>query len=194
VAGLALPLEWVSDSNRQQQQQEAAGGLPSAQQVFSRISSGSSSGRQEAAAGQLGSSSSQGGGVSAGLAAAEKEYLAHQIAALRISLAKRDADVARLEGEYLGRQGNGCMSMETVGWQVTAEHVRLVADDACACADRLAMLPVFLACVVRCVGRGCCAAAATGRNWQEQQQPAHPAAHTHSTCACQQQAQLSRQL
>jgi deoxyribodipyrimidine photolyase len=34
-----------------------------------------------------------------GLAAAEKEYLAHQIAALRISLAKRDADVARLEGE-----------------------------------------------------------------------------------------------
>jgi hypothetical protein len=34
-----------------------------------------------------------------GLAAAEKEYLAHQIAALRISLAKRDADVARLEGK-----------------------------------------------------------------------------------------------
>jgi hypothetical protein len=34
-----------------------------------------------------------------GLAAAEKEYLAHQIAALRISLAKRDADVTRLEGE-----------------------------------------------------------------------------------------------
>jgi hypothetical protein len=34
-----------------------------------------------------------------GLAAAEKEYLAHQIAALRISLAKKDAEVARLAGE-----------------------------------------------------------------------------------------------
>lgn len=98
---LALPLDWVSDPNRPQLQEaaaaEAVGALPSAQQVFSRISSGSSCGRLEAAASQQGLSSSHAGG--AGLAAAEKEYLAHQIAALRISLAKRDADVARLEGE-----------------------------------------------------------------------------------------------
>lgn len=40
--------------------------------------------------------------VAHGLAAAEKEYLAHQIAALRISLAKRDAEVARLEGKNYG--------------------------------------------------------------------------------------------
>lgn len=33
-----------------------------------------------------------------GLAAAEKEYLAHQIAALRIALAKKDAEVERVQG------------------------------------------------------------------------------------------------
>jgi hypothetical protein len=42
--------------------------------------------------------------MAVGLASAEKEYLAHQIAALRISLARRDADVARLEGEQ-GKNG-----------------------------------------------------------------------------------------
>lgn len=122
VARLALPLEWVSDPNRQQPQEaaaaEAVGALPSAQQVFNRIGSGSS-GRLEAAS-QQGLPSSHAGG--AGLAAAEKEYLAHQIAALRISLAKRDADVARLEGELkMGCTGNACLR-EVVGWQVAVVH------------------------------------------------------------------------
>lgn len=71
----------------------AVGAVPSAEQIFRRISSCGSGVDQGTAtlAAPLSSANS--------LAAAEKEYLAHQIAALRISLAKKDAEVARLEGE-----------------------------------------------------------------------------------------------
>jgi len=75
---------------------EVSGSVPTAEQIFSRISS------------NIGAKG-EGQGVEvsmSGLAAAEKEYLAHQIAALRITLAKRDADVTRLEGEGAGGWGS----------------------------------------------------------------------------------------
>ena len=114
VGSLGLPLEWTQEGEPGQQQQKQEGGwgagqgMPSTEQIYGRISSGSSSGGSgRAGAAGAAVAAGVGGGVSlsggsqiaAGLASAEKEYLAHQIAALRISLARRDADVARLEGE-----------------------------------------------------------------------------------------------
>lgn len=102
---LALPLEWeeaTTDTQQQQQQQGELEGDPSTEQIFRRISS-SSSGR--CVAGGAAAAAADGGAAASSVASAEKGYLAHQIAALRISLAKRDADVARLEGE--GQEGGG---------------------------------------------------------------------------------------
>lgn len=116
--------EAVSPPQQQQGQQEHVVYLPSTEQIYGRLSSKSSNGRETVPSGAPGStapgSTAQGGtapgstaqgGTAPGstapvMAAAEKEYLAHQIAALRISLAKRDAEVARLEGRC--RNGTQC--------------------------------------------------------------------------------------
>jgi hypothetical protein len=102
---LALPLEWGQEG--EPGIPEAGRGIPSTEQIYGRLSS-SSNGAAAAAAGVGGGMSSSGGSqIAAGLASAEKEYLAHQIAALRISLARRDADVARLEGKGRNRMDTG---------------------------------------------------------------------------------------
>lgn len=106
AAGQQEPDAVSPKQHQEQQQQENSGYLPSTEQIYGRLSSDSSDGREATPAGAPDSTahgSTAQGGTAPGstapvMAAAEKEYLAHQIAALRISLAKRDADVARLEG------------------------------------------------------------------------------------------------